>query len=438
MPRVDLKLLVEAPFAAAIIGKGGHAVRRLRGESGVESIHLSHNAPGVRDRVVCVAGEKEAVCTAYALITALLRTEAGLSPAAPTRVRLLVPTADSLIGPKALRRLRQASGAEIEVAPAPPGSGSAKETLVTCTGTTEQTERSAAHLTERHLDRQLARHREFLAQWNFSTSYSDHFETPSSAYEHILPLLRVAAERRRQRERRPRKRKRDDAADVADTADAADAADGGASAGASGGADALQELTVYDPYFCQGAVRDALAALGLCRDRVLNANRDFYADVAQGSWPAHDVLVTNPPFSADHKQRLLDFLLARQRPRGAPFLLLLPAWLAATDYWADFVAKLADVRGRPRAGRTAERRAGVFYLSPCERYGFRHPEATGHAVSPFHAVWFVGGWPTKAARRAALAALRPLRTQRVVEVFRSSAMLQKRCHFTPASAAKQV
>ena len=239
--------------------------------------------------------------------------------------------------------------------------------------------------------------------WPFETNYNDHFETPQEAYADVLPLLAACAKQ------------------------------------AHGDGAGLETLRVYDPYYCQGAMQRALAALGCARDKLINENRDFYADVAAGTLPSHDVLLTNPPYSADHKQRLLAFLLAQQgilsQPstagqgaagRGAagsalsgsggngdgsaantnsaaggaaagarPFLLLVPAWMAATDYWAAFVAALgrsrADAapaaapaeggkRGRPRKrvcrADAAERRAGVFYISPCERCA-AHPSPLG-------------------------------------------------------------
>lgn len=63
------------------------------------------------------------------------------------------------------------------------------------------------------------------------------------------------------------------------------------------------QLTIYDPYFCQGRVTRLLASLGYEASRVINQMRDFYADVKHGSVPSHDVLVTNPPFSGQHKVR---------------------------------------------------------------------------------------------------------------------------------------
>lgn len=60
-------------------------------------------------------------------------------------------------------------------------------------------------------------------------------------------------------------------------------------------------LTCYDPYYCQGRVVRLLASLGFDESRVLNRMSDFYKDLEQGTVPEHDVLVTNPPFSGDHK-----------------------------------------------------------------------------------------------------------------------------------------
>ena len=433
----DLKLLAAAPLAAAIIGRGGHTVRRLKIESGVTTIHLSHNELGVVDRTVCLTGEQDAICKAYTLVAEVLRTEAGLTAGAIEIVRLVVPDAESLLGPSALQRLHKASGATIECAAAAAGaSEGSKERVVTCTGSAEQTELAAQAMAKSIASRQHQRHKGFLSKWEFATNYNDHFETPFDAYSHIKPLLAAIALRRHPPS--GQKRKRGDDCTTADIATAS-----------------LEDLVVYDPYYCQGKVCTDLAALGLAKERVINENRDFYADIASGSTPPHDALVTNPPYSADHKQRLLDFLLAPHLEKGdappAPFMLLMPAWLVATDYWLGFLERLAAARGKPSSSnagadddagassaRKLEQRAGVFYVSPCTRYAFTHPEATGHATSPFHSVWFCGGWPTKGQRREALAALRPLRAQHVVEVFRASAMMQKRSHFTPASQAKQL
>ena len=66
-----------------------------------------------------------------------------------------------------------------------------------------------------------------------------------------------------------------------------------------------------DPYFCEGSVVRHLGKLGFTS--VYNRNEDFYAVVAAGRVPDHDVLVTNPPYSSDHMQRILRFCAASNR-----------------------------------------------------------------------------------------------------------------------------
>ena len=75
------------------------------------------------------------------------------------------------------------------------------------------------------------------------------------------------------------------------------------------------ELAIYDPYYCDGAVKRHLAAAGF--PRVHNENDDFYGVLAAGACPAHDVLVTNPPYSGDHPQRCVEFALGRNKARAA-------------------------------------------------------------------------------------------------------------------------
>ena len=60
---------------------------------------------------------------------------------------------------------------------------------------------------------------------------------------------------------------------------------------------APRDLVIYDPYYCAGGTKRSFAALGY--ERVINENEDFYAVAREGRVPAHDVLVTNPPYSAD-------------------------------------------------------------------------------------------------------------------------------------------
>jgi hypothetical protein len=74
-------------------------------------------------------------------------------------------------------------------------------------------------------------------------------------------------------------------------------------------------LRVYDPYYCVGGVVERLGSLGFAS--VVNVPQDCYA-----TWNAqqYDVLVTNPPYSGSHIERLVSFLAARR----LPFAVLVP------------------------------------------------------------------------------------------------------------------
>ena len=150
--------------------------------------------------------------------------------------------------------------------------------------------------------------------WNFEVDYNDHFETPLVAYTDILPMLHALA----------------------------------LSLGKS-----PTELIIYDPYYCQGGMVQMLKEMGFPKVRsplysalsisaciprlytrifnnlrhhfhkfcyyfsekliiliqVVNRNRDFYADITMKGIPNYDILVTNPPYSGEHKPKLLEYLL---------------------------------------------------------------------------------------------------------------------------------
>ena len=110
-------------------------------------------------------------------------------------------------------------------------------------------------------------------------------------------------------------------------------------------------LRVYDPYFCAGAASERLRALGFAS--ASNEDVDFYAALGDTesrvddgstnapSLPAHDVLVTNPPFSGDHCRRLVAFLAAR--PRDLPFALLAPEYVHRKAWFAPLARKFKDM-----------------------------------------------------------------------------------------------
>ena len=96
---------------------------------------------------------------------------------------------------------------------------------------------------------------------------------------------------------------------------------------------ASADLVIYDPYYCAGGTRRSFAALGF--PNVINRNEDFYAVVAEGRVPEHDVLVTNPPYSADHVERCLTFAARNLAEHRRPYFLLLPSYVINKPYYVD-------------------------------------------------------------------------------------------------------
>jgi hypothetical protein len=139
----------------------------------------------------------------------------------------------------------------------------------------------------------------------FEADVGDHCETSPTAYSHIASLLLLVA-------RRLGKEPKD--------------------------------LQIYDPYFCAGGMVQHLKALGF--ENVYNVAEDFYQVIAEGRVPAHDVVITNPPYSGDHFDRFLEFLKSNN---DKPCFFLLPdhfsekaAYQEANKTWLkDVVAHLS-------------------------------------------------------------------------------------------------
>eukprot|EP00931_Biecheleriopsis_adriatica_P054801 TRINITY_DN32283_c0_g1_i1.p1 TRINITY_DN32283_c0_g1~~TRINITY_DN32283_c0_g1_i1.p1 ORF type:complete len:312 (+),score=59.48 TRINITY_DN32283_c0_g1_i1:57-992(+) len=199
-----------------------------------------------------------------------------------------------------------------------------------------------------------------LPELPFRANPDDHCETAPQAFCDVAPLLRLLATRLGKRP---------------------------------------EELSIYDPYFCSGASKRHLAALGF--PNVHNACEDFYAVQREGRIPRHDVVVTNPPYSEDpdggknHVAKLLHFL-ARDRK---PFLLNMPEYVASTGYYKRRFAQ-------PGRARYPKRGAPPLLLCPRKRYHFwsphgarpdhekKNPSTHSDAVlgirsSPFVALWYI-------------------------------------------------
>lgn len=212
-------------------------------------------------------------------------------------------------------------------------------------------------------------------------------------------------------------------------------------------------FTIYDPYFCVGGVVQHWASLGV--SNVLHANRDFYADIENGTVPGpFDMIVTNPPFSEDHILRMLRFLTSQTQP----WAFVAPDYIATKPWYVQFLqesfspapptgkgditapcgalkrlsttatasSSLPSSAGVPSLqkfelppflrstpavedGGVSQRAAvGVepFYIVPQQRYDYQHPLGVGHDHSHFKSIWYVwAGRRTGDVVRAAKVAL---------------------------------
>ena len=138
-------------------------------------------------------------------------------------------------------------------------------------------------------------------------------------------------------------------------------------------------LRIYDPYYCDGGVKIKLASMGFTN--VINENRDFYQDIATNQVPEYDVLVTNPPYSGHHMEKLLDFCV-KQSSKKKPCLLLLPHFVYTKDYYS-------------------EAKRSFSFLVPSMRYSYVPPSWVAHrsgaakalakgkdTTAPFPSFWY--------------------------------------------------
>jgi len=150
-----------------------------------------------------------------------------------------------------------------------------------------------------------------------------------------------------------------------------------------------KEVVLYDPYFCTGRAATLLNKMfqqnhkeSRPKIRIQHEKRDFYQDLSQNTVPHHDIFITNPPYSGDHKERCLNFCVEQLKADGRPFFLLMPNYVATKDYLRKSVSK---------ACRGSKRIQLVYVIPSAKRpYEYDHPEGTGHETSPFASVWFCG------------------------------------------------
>jgi hypothetical protein len=147
-------------------------------------------------------------------------------------------------------------------------------------------------------------------------------------------------------------------------------------------------LKIYDPYYCGGKVKTHMSALGY--DNCYNEKEDFYAFAESGSSKGpgdYDVLMTNPPYSVSHVERLFKYCIKSKKP----YLLLLPHFFYTESYYKPTIG--ADV-------------SNLFFICPGlqrGRYGYTPPQWAGverggedgsssssssTAIAPFPTFWY--------------------------------------------------
>lgn len=206
--------------------------------------------------------------------------------------------------------------------------------------------------------KESSKRRPFTPNYDYEVDYNDHFETPLQAYTDILPLLDLIAP----------------AAGGGETPSEKDInrEDGDTKIIIKERQRKRKEHIIYDPYYCNGRTKTILQSLGF--DKIVHEKRDFYKDIREGKVPNHHTLVTNPPYSDDHKEKCLQFCTKQFREQNIiAFFLLIPNYVAARSYYRKIL------------GDTIH---DVAYLVPDSEYSYSHPEGTGHEESPFSSLWF--------------------------------------------------
>ena len=176
----------------------------------------------------------------------------------------------------------------------------------------------------------------------YLTDYNDHFETPARAYEDILPLMECVLVGNRK-----------------------------------------AEATIYDPYYCAGRAATLLKNVFQQRRlqqsiHIQHEKRDFYRDIQMNTVPQYDILVTNPPYSSNHKERCLDYAIHQLKQYGRPYFLLMPNYVATKEYYRKLVLDNDRIQ--------------TYYVVPSSTspYEYDHPEGTGFEAPPFASIWFCG------------------------------------------------
>jgi hypothetical protein len=158
-------------------------------------------------------------------------------------------------------------------------------------------------------------------------------------------------------------------------------------------------LKIYDPYYCNGSVVNHLESLGYTH--VYNRKEDCYAVWESKKEPSFDVLLTNPPYSNDHIDKLMRYLISSTFDK--PFLLLMPQWVHKKDYYINATTGGEQTQGKKRKrgkfDKSCATKCNPFFVVPKKRYvylpppDFREKKVSDvhKKSSPFTSMWFVWG-----------------------------------------------
>lgn len=190
----------------------------------------------------------------------------------------------------------------------------------------------------------------------FPTDPDDHCESPFESYKHIEPILTQIAKLNKKSNKEK------------------------------------DELRIYDPYYCNGLVKQNLAQMGFTN--VYNECEDAYktwddSDTTQPYPENIDLLITNPPYSGDHIERLMEHVSTSHHMEGKPWCLLMPNYVHKKEYYKKTIDKYK------KGGNCIQ----PFYLVPKKRYVYLPPknfrekkDSDVHKKSsPFVSMWYIWG-----------------------------------------------
>ena len=237
-------------------------------------------------------------------------------------------------------------------------------------------------------------------EYPFRVDYNDHFETPRIAYEHILPLLDVVAPCKKNndnkaeaptRKKKKRRRKSSNSIENGEEEKCIQCT--------------RKEHIIYDPYYCNGKMKGLFHEFGFTNTQ--HEKRDFYKDIMNNTVPYFNTLVTNPPYSGNHKEKCMQFAIEHLRKsqhqgdndvtnnykKGdsindedrdlknelKPFFILMPNYVACRNHFRTSIMTTSEADP-----------LDIFYIVPSIPYEYQHPEGTGKEIPPFSSIWYCG------------------------------------------------